>query len=514
MAAPGVEANAAELLAGLPPRLDQIFRPWSRSAPKQPALIGEGKVWSYGALAGIIDDAAAALRDHGVRPGDRVMVVSENSLALAALILALSAIDAWSVVVNPRLSDREIDQIREHCGARLLYYTVEVSEKAAAHARRHEAREVAMGALGTIAVSPVNSATEPEPVSGDSAQQVAALLYTSGTTGNPKGVMLSHRNVLFNASISRALRKPTPEDVIYGVLPMSHIVGFSIILAGTLIGGSAAHLVPKYDPAAFVNAVRDDGISLVFGVPTTYQRLLEHKATAGLDGLPRGRLRGLYVAGAPLDATLKANIEREFGQPLLNAYGITECAPGISGVRAEAPRKDTSVGTILPGIEVRLVNGGGAPVANGEVGELHVRGPNVMRGYYRAPEATAAAIDKEGWFNTGDLARFDGDALFIAGRTKELIIRSGFNVYPAEVEAVLNAHPAVVQSAVIGRAVDANEEVVAYVQLLPGANATAHDLMEHADRLLTAYKRPSEIVILDALPTSSTGKILKHRLKA
>ena len=167
---------------------------------------------------------------------------------------------------------------------------------------------------------------------------MAALLYTSGTTGNPKGVMLTHRNILFNANISKMLRKPTPQDVIYGVLPMSHIVGFSIILAGTLMGGSAVHIVPKYDPAAFVKAVRDDGISLLFGVPTTYQRLLEYKATNGLNALPRGRLRGLYVAGAPLDPTLKAMIEQEFGQPLLNGYGITECAPGISGVRSDAPR--------------------------------------------------------------------------------------------------------------------------------------------------------------------------------
>jgi long-chain acyl-CoA synthetase len=483
-------------------------------AGQQPALIGDGKMWTYGALSTIVDATAEELLKHGVRPGDRVMVVSENSLALAALILATSAIDAWSVVVNPRLSEREIDQIREHCGARLLYYTVEVSELAVAHARRHEAQEVEMGALGILAVSPLNDATEPEPVAEDGALQVAALLYTSGTTGNPKGVMLSHRNILFNASISRFLRKPTPDDMVYGVLPMSHIVGFSVILAGTLIGGSTAHLVPKYDPAAFVGAVRDHGISIVFGVPTTYQRLLEYKATAGLNALPRGRLRGLYVAGAPLDATLKSNIEQEFGLPLLNAYGITECAPGISGVRADAPRSDTSVGTILPGIEVRLVDKDGAPVADGAVGELHVRGPNVMLGYYRAPEATAAAIDKDGWFNTGDLTRFEGDALFIAGRTKELIIRSGFNVYPAEVEAVLNAHPAVVQSAVIGRAVEANEEVVAYVQLLPGSRATAADLMAHATRELTPYKRPTEITILDALPTSSTGKILKHRLKA
>ena len=514
MALPQGEATAEELLAGLPHRLHHVFQPWAKSSPGQPALIGDGKVWTYGDLPGIVDGAADTLRSHGARPGDRIMIVSENGLALAALVLATSALDAWSVVVNPRLSERELDQIRDHCGARLVFYTVDVSELAANHARRHDAHEVEMGPLGTVAVSPLNQATEPEPVEKDGARQVAALLYTSGTTGNPKGVMLTHRNILFNANISKMLRKPTPQDVIYGVLPMSHIVGFSIILAGTLIGGSAVHVVPKYDPAAFVKAVRDHGISLLFGVPTTYQRLLEYKAVSGLNALPRGRLRGLYVAGAPLDPTLKAMIEQEFGQPLLNAYGITECAPGISGVRADAPRADCSVGTILPGIEVRLMGRDGAPTPNGEVGELHVRGPNVMRGYYRAPEATAAAIDRDGWFNTGDLARFEGEALFIVGRTKELIIRSGFNVYPAEVEAVLNAHPLVVQSAVVGRAVHANEEVVAYVQLLPGSAATIEELMAHASRYLTAYKRPSEIVVLEALPASSTGKILKHRLAA
>ncbi len=514
MASSDIESAAERLLSGLPQRMDQVFRPWAETAPTRPALIGDGKVWTYGALPGIVDGTAAALRSHGVRGGDRVMVVSENSLALAGLVLAISASDAWAVVVNPRLSEREVDQIRDHCGARLLYYAVEVSELARAHARRHGARDVAIGELGTLGVSPINEAAVPEPVEAEGSAQVAALLYTSGTTGNPKGVMLTHRNILFNASVSRELRRPTPDDVIYGVLPMSHIVGFSSILIGTLMGGSAVCLAPKYDPATFLDAVREQGVSLMFGVPTTYQRLLEYKATAGLKALPRGRLRGLYVAGAPLDPTLKASIEREFSLPLLNAYGITECAPGISGVRADAPRPDTSVGPILPGIEVRLVGRDGEEVAAGEVGELHVRGPNVMRGYYRAAEATDAAIDRAGWFNTGDLARFEGEALFIAGRTKELIIRSGFNVYPAEVEAVLNAHPAVVQSAVVGRAVEANEEVVAYVQLLPGANVDATELLAHAGRQLAAYKRPAEIVILAALPASSTGKILKHRLAA
>jgi len=303
-----------------------------------------------------------------------------------------------------------------------------------------------------------------------------------------------------------------PVDKAYCVLPISHIVGYSAILIASLMFGCTVQIVPRYDPAALVSAIADDGITMLFGVPATYQRLLEYKAVAGIAKLPRGRLRVLSVAGAPLDLTLKSEIEAEFGLPLLNAYGITECAPGISGVRASAPRSDNAVGPLISGIEARLVKPGGGAVNPGEVGELHVRGPNVMRGYYRAPEATAAAIDRDGWFNTGDLARFDGDVLFIVGRTKELIIRSGFNVYPAEVEAVLNEHPAVVQSAVIGRAVTGNEEVVAFVQLLPGSTVNPADLTAHAARQLAPYKRPCKIIVLDALPAGSTGKILKHRL--
>ena len=166
----------------------------------------------------------------------------------------------------------------------------------------------------------------------------------------------------------------------------------------------------------------------------------------------------------------------------------------------------------MPGLEAKLVDLDGKTVVDGEIGELHVRGPNVMRGYYRAPELTAKAIDGEGWFNTGDLARFEGEALFIVGRTKEMIIRSGFNVYPAEIEAVLSKHSDVVQCAVVGRPVEGNEEVVAFVQLIQGSKATAEDLMAEIAPQLTSYKRPSEIILMDALPATSTGKLLKHKL--
>jgi long-chain acyl-CoA synthetase len=501
--------EAEKILAELPERISDVIKPFVRQTPDHPALVQGDVTWTYAELATVVADAALILQLYEVRPGDRIMIVSENSLALVALILAASEVDAWSVVVNPRLSAREVDLIREHCGARRVFYTIEVSDAARQHAERHDADIAVLRRLGTLGVGPLNRDTVPEPVEVDRTRQVAALVYTSGTTGNPKGVMLTHRKLLFSARMAGAQRDPT--DKAYCVLPISHIVGYSAILIASLMVGATVQLVPRYDPAALISAIANDGITLLFGVPATYQRLLEYKTVAGIARLPRGKLRRLAVAGAPLDVSLKSKIEAEFGLPLRNGYGITECAPAIAGVRAEAPRSDDAVGSLISGIGARLVRPGGG-VALGEVGELHVRGPNVMRGYYRAPEATAAVIDADGWFNTGDLARLEDDILYIVGRTKELIIRSGFNVYPPEVESVLNEHPAVLRSAVIGRSVPGNEEVVAFVELLPGSTATPADLMAHAVRQLTPYKRPFEIIVLDTLPAGSTGKVLKHRL--
>ncbi len=507
-----IETNA--ILAGLPDRISHVIRRHADERPDHPALVDGTTTWSYGELAGIVADLAGRLVGYGVRPGDRVLIVSENSLPLCALVLAASEIDAWAVVVNPRLSVREVDQIRDHSGARRIFYVTDIPGAARDHAVRHGARDEPVGALGLLAVGPLNEAATPETVEVDGARQVAVLMYTSGTTGNPKGVMLTHRNLLYNASVSGCLRHLTPADRLYGALPMSHIVGLSNVLVGTLMFGATIQVVPRYDPAELARAIAGDGVTMLFGVPATYQRLLEYKSVSGRSALPRGRLRYLGVAGAPLDLSLKTRVEAEFGVPLLNGYGITECAPGISGMRLENSEATTSVGQPLPGVEIRVVDADRRPVPHDAVGELHVRSPGVMRGYYRAPTLTAAAIDPDGWFNTGDLVRFDGARLFVVGRARELIIRSGFNVYPPEVEAVLNTHPDVVQSAVVGRAVDGNEEVVAYVQLLPGSTANAETLRQHVRPQLTAYKRPSEIVVLDTLPASSTGKILKHRLAA
>lgn len=508
------DITAAELLDGLPSRVHEVYAPFVRDIPDHPAFVEGGRSWTYRQFSDAVNAAAKDLADLGIGPGDRVMIASENSVALGAVLFAASKLDAWGIAVNPRLSAREIDLIATHSGARRVLFNAALSKEAADHATRVDAEIGAVGPFGGIGIGLINADAQAEPVEKDGARQVAGLLYTSGTTGAPKGVMLSHRNLLFTGRVSGLLRKNDPTDRIYGVLPMSHIVGYSILLIATLMHGSTLHVVAKADPAALAHAIAEEGITSLFGVPATYQRLLEYKAVKGIQRLERGRLRVMSVAGAPLDLDLKKRIEDEFGIPLLNNYGITECSPGLSGVRSEHPVTDESVGPFLPGIEHRIVDMQGKKVATGEVGELHVRGPNVMLGYYRAPELTAAAIDDLGWFNTGDLARVNGDGhLYIAGRTKELIIRSGFNVYPAEVEAVLNSHDKVVQSAVVGRSVDGNEEVVAFVQLLPGARVSAEDLKSYAAQQLASYKRPTEVIVLEALPSASTGKILKHKLR-
>ena len=505
------QQRAVEIVNDLPHRIHEVMDPHVVASPDRTALIDDIGALTYRELDRAVAGTVGALRALGIRAGDRVMLVSENSIPLACLLFAASRLDAWAIVANPRLSPRELDQIRDHSGARRMFFTAGVSEEAAAHAMRYGAPVQDVGALRSIGVSAQNQLTQPEPVDADGERQVAVLIYTSGTTGTPKGVMLTHRNLLFSASSTASIRHMTAEDVQYCVLPVSHIVGISLLTMTLMVGG-VTRLVSKYSPAGLARALAEEGVTILNGVPATYQRLLEYQQTAGLPKLERGALRLIGVAGAPLDLELKARVEKEFELPLFNAFGITECSPGISSVRPEAPRSDNSVGTLIAGIEARIVGRDGAAVTNGEIGELHVRGPNVMLGYYRAPDLTAKAIDPDGWFNTGDLARFEGDAMFIVGRTKEMIIRSGFNVYPAEIEAVLSTHSDVVQCAVVGRPVQGNEEIVAFVQLLKGSPATAQDLMVHVAPQLTSYKRPSEVILMDALPATSTGKLLKHKL--
>ncbi len=501
----------ADILADLPARLPHLVRHRALVAPQAPAMIQGGTRWTYAQLAEAVDEAGALLRSLGVRPGDRVMLVGENCLTLVALILAAGEADAWAAIINARLSGPEIDAIRDHCGARRVIFTIEVSAEAATHAQRHGAETRTLGRLGAIAIGPLNSDCSPEPVETGNGQ-VAALIYTSGTTGTPKGVMLTHRNIMFVGAVSGGLRDVRPGDVVYGVLPMSHVFGLASVLVGALYGGACLHVAPRFAPSQVLADLKA-GLSMWNGVPAMFAKFLEHIRLTGA-AIEAPALRFLSAGGSPLDPAIKAETEALFGRVLNNGYGLTESAPTICQTRLEAPRGDCSVGHALPGVEVRIVGPDGKDVTAGGVGELWSRGPGTMKGYYRAPEMTAEVIDSEGWLNTGDFAsRHPDGALFIVGRAKELIIRSGFNVYPAEVEAALNAHPLVTQSAVVGRpAPDGNEEVVAFVQVAPGTPVSAADLESWASARLAPYKRPGEVVVLGHLPAGATGKILKNRL--
>jgi long-chain acyl-CoA synthetase len=500
-----------DLLTGLPLRISDVVRPWAERSPDRTALVDSDGSWTYGQLAAAIAETRRWLLARAIRPGDRVMIVGENCRALVAVILATAALDAWPVIVSARLSDREIDEIRDHSGARRVLYTP-ASPQARSHGARHGATMVDVVQLGPLGIGPLNEATEPEPVEAEGSAQVAALIYTSGTIGRPKGVMLTHRNLLYVAAVAGMIRALGQDDRVYGVLPISHIVGLTVIVLGTLLRGASLYLCPRFDPAAALTALERDRLTVMLGVPAMYQLLLEYVKRKGLGSIAHPALRNLSSCGAPLDPALKSDVERLFGMPLHNGYGITECSPTIAQTRVENPPTDCSVGEVLPGLEIKLIRPDGKAVSCGGPGELWVRGPNVMKGYYRAEDETAAAIDGEGWFNTQDLACIENGNLYIVGRTKELIIRFGFNVYPAEIEAVLNAHPAVTQSAVIGQQVGGNEDVVAFVQLMPGSPITAAELADYAAQKLVSYKRPSRIFVIPAMPASSTGKILKREL--
>lgn len=500
------------ILAGLPRRLVDIPRRWAEDAPDAPAIHCGGRQRSYADLVAGIDAARSALAEAGVRPGDRVVLVVENGYAAVCFLYAVTALSAWAVMANARLSEREIGVIAERSGARMAVYTTEESDAALTHAQSAGAAEHAHPAFGRVAFGPVDRAVEPEPIYDDPARQIAVVLYTSGTTGVPKGAMLSHRAMLYQSAIVSKRRGFAPGDCPYVVAPMVHVLGLAGMLLPIIYAGASAEFAARFDAGAVIAALGQGHLTHLYGAPPLFAALVGRAAEQG-GHIHAPRLKEILAGGAPLDLDLRRRVEQCFGMALGHGYAATEFTPIAASTPAE-PANEGAAGRPWEGIEVMLAGENGDEAAQGEVGEVWCRGPSAMSGYYRDAEATAEITRPGGWVAIGDLAYIDEDGqIHVVGRIKEMIIRSGFNVYPAEVEGVLNTHPAVHQAAVVGRKVPDNEEVIAFVQPAPGAEIDIADLSAHAAERLAPYKKPARIVVLDALPVGPTGKLSKAELR-
>ncbi|MGE8618633.1 MAG: class I adenylate-forming enzyme family protein [Achromobacter spanius] len=494
-------------------RIHELLARQARQQPDAVVLYEEGGgALTYAQLWQRVQAVAEWLRDQGVQPGHRVLMVGENCTAMIAALFGCGVVGAWPVGVNARLSAREVDNIRQHAQPELLLYTTGVSGAAADHAAAAGAVDVDPAVWGP-GVQAARAATPTHAETDALASEVATVIYTSGTTGAPKGVLVPHRGLLHFARVSAASRRLTPHDIGYAALPMSHIFGIATVLMATVHAGASLVLRSRFDAEDAFKALAHPGVSILQGVPTMFSRMMA-VAPPRAD-LRAPALRYLYTGGAALDPTLKRDAERYFGVAMHHGYGITEYAGSMFITRIDEPRDDCSAGYAVDGVELRL----GSPDADapkpGERGDILIRGPGVMLGYYRSPEQTAQALLPGGWLNTGDIGYVDDSgALFIAGRSKDLIIRSGFNVYPIEVESVINAFPGVRLSAVVGRnTADQNEEVIAFVEPLPGAKVDTELLMLHLRAQLAPYKRPARIIPIDTIPTTVSGKILKQPLK-
>jgi malonyl-CoA/methylmalonyl-CoA synthetase len=488
-------------------RLIDAFADRWRADPAAPALIAPGRAHlSRGGLDLVSARFAAALAAAGARPGDRVMSQTEKSPEALALYLACLRGGFAHLPLNPAYTDAE-----------LAYF---VADAEPALAVLDPAREAAVKAAGvrTLTLDALGAGTlpaaagplAPAPVRPGPPEALAALLYTSGTTGRPKGAMLSHANLHANALALAGAWRMSADDALLHMLPIFHAHGLFVAAHLALLVGAPMLFEPVFAADRWFAALPRARVFM--GVPTHYARLL---ADDRLTREATAHMR-LFVSGsAPLAAAAFEAFAARTGHQPLERYGMTETAMLTSNPH-DGPRVAGSVGPALPGVGLRVVDADGRDLPAGEVGEVEVRGPNVFSGYWRAPEKTAESFRPGGWFRTGDVGLLDaGGALTLVGRAKDVVITGGFNVYPREVEDALLEAPEVADAAVFGAPhPDWGETVVAAVELRPGMAASPGALREGLRERLAAYKLPKQVLILPALPRNAMGKVEKARLRA
>jgi long-chain acyl-CoA synthetase len=473
--------------------------------------LGQARI-SYQTLDETSSRVAGLLGELDVGPSGRVGVMLGNTPDFAAVYYGVLRAGGVVVPMNPLLKAREVAFYLSDSGATVLFAAQAFAAEARAGAAQAGADVVEVGPtfLADLAAGPTAQPIVATVADRDGSD-TAVILYTSGTTGRPKGAELTHANLTRNAEVTATtLLKLTPDDVIFGGLPLFHSFGQTVTLNTAVMSGASVTMLPRFDPAAALSTMADHEVTVFAGVPTMYTALVAAFAGSGFDA---SRLRVCVSGGAALPVEVLHEFEKAYGCPILEGYGLSETSPVASFNHPDTVRKPGSIGTPIAGVQMRVIDVDGRDVPPGEVGEIAIAGHNIMKGYWRRPDATAAAI-VDGWFRTGDLGRVDEDGYyFIVDRKKDLIIRGGYNVYPREVEEVLYEHPAVAEAAVIGVPHPSlGEEVNAVVALKSGATDTPEDIREFVKQQVAAYKYPRNVYVVDALPKGPTGKILKREI--
>jgi acyl-CoA synthetase (AMP-forming)/AMP-acid ligase II len=488
-----------------------------------PALVDatSGRTLTYGDMATLVRRLAAGLAAEGIGKGDVVALHSPNTIVYPVVFYATTTVGGTVTTLSPLATPAEMAKQLTDSGARLLV-SVSVLLPAARAATDLVRQETGVA----IEVLVCDEAEGHRSVMGllrdgevpahdlDPAVDVAVLPYSSGTTGTPKGVMLTHRNICTNLEQITNLHRIEEGDRIIAILPFFHIYGMAVLLNNALFHGATVFVHPRFDLDAFLTSLERDRITHAYVAPPVMLALAKHPAVANLD---LSNLKRIICAAAPLSADLQAAVAQRLDVEIGQAYGMTELSPGSHiHVDGNLDEPVACVGHLFPSTSARLVDPAtGLDVATGEPGELWIRGPQVMKGYFGRPEDTDAMVDPDGWLHTGDVARVDADGnWFIVDRVKELIKYKGYQVAPAELEAVLLDHPDIADAAVIGvYDRDNNEVPKAFVVPMPGSALTADDVMTHVNGLVAPYKKVRHVEFIDAVPKAASGKILRRQLR-
>ncbi len=476
--------------------------------PDRVALKMDDEVHTYAGLNGASALFAGWLESKGFQPGDRVALSLPNIPAFVIVYYGVLRMGGIVVPMNPLFVPREVSYYLEDSGAKLIVGLPGSPAEQGAKDSGVEFLPV------TELPATLKGATPKAEVTERDDDDTAVLLYTSGTTGSPKGAELRHGNLDSNQRTSATtLFSATTDDVIMACLPLFHVFGMTAAMNIAVANGSMLTLIPRFEPVKVLEIIERDQATLFEGVPTMYAAMLAAKDAKDWN---LSSLRLSVSGGSSMPVEVMRAFEKAFDVVILEGYGLSETSPVASFNHPDRPHKPGSIGTPIAGVQMRLfpVEGGDAPVPTGEIGEIAIRGENIMRGYWNRPEATAEAI-RDGWFYTGDLARQDEDGYyFIVDRSKDLIIRGGYNVYPREVEEALYEHPAIAEAAVVGVPHETHgEEVSAFVVFKPGESATPEEITAFVKERVAPYKYPRIINVIDELPKGATGKILKRELR-